>query len=287
MKPAITVLENRLIAFLDVLGFSALLEAETPADVVATYCSFIDEANTKIFQPVNQLQPAAKVSNFAATKFVFDSVVLVSHPIDDPRNVSNFVFAATLLLERGFTTKFPLRGAISLGDYVESIDHGVFVSPDFKSLFASEQNLDWSGCCILQKAETVVLSSLHGSVIHPQSTRRNHPVVHCAIPIKSEKQKTKLQDKLWALNWCYMLTDHEIKQGLEHLIPAKRTPTAEFVNHVQSLTGTKRDAVTGHHPPLYMRNMPSTTQCRIRFTNQNDEPAEPQMEIQIGFDAEL
>jgi hypothetical protein len=98
MKPAITILENRLIAFLDVLGFSARLEAETPADVVATYCSFIDEANTKIFQPVNQLQQAAKVSNFAATKFVFDSVVLVSHPIDDPRNVSNFVFAATLLL---------------------------------------------------------------------------------------------------------------------------------------------------------------------------------------------
>ena len=287
MSPAITVLENRLIAFLDVLGFSARLEAEAPADVVALYCTFIDEANTKIFHQVNELHQTAAVSNFAASKFVFDSVVLVSHPIDEPRNVSNFVFAATLLLERGFTTKFPLRGAISLGDYVESIDHGVFVSPDFKSLFASEQNLDWSGCCILQKAETVVLSSLHGSVIHPQSTRRNHPVVHCAIPIKSEKQKTELQDKLWALNWCYMLTDHEIKQGLEHLIPAKRTPTAEFVNHVQSLTGTKRDAVTGHHPPLYMRNMPSTTQFRIRFTNQNDEPAEPQMEIQIGFDAEL
>lgn len=32
MNPAITVLENRLIAFLDVLGFSARLEAETPAD---------------------------------------------------------------------------------------------------------------------------------------------------------------------------------------------------------------------------------------------------------------
>jgi hypothetical protein len=285
MNPAITVLENRLIAFLDVLGFSARLEAETPADVVALYCTFIDEANTKIFQPANELHETTTVSNFAASKFVFDSVVLISHPIDDPRNVSNFVFAATLLLERGFSTKFPLRGAISLGDYVESIDHGVFVSPDFKSLFASEQNLDWSGCCILKKAETVVLSSLHGSVIHPQSARRNHPVVHCAVPIK--KQNTELEEKLWALNWCYMLTDHEIEQGLEHLIPAKRAPTAKFVSHVQSLAGTKRDAVTGHQPPLYMRNMPSTTQCRIRFTDQNDEPADPQMEIQVGFDAEL
>ena len=285
MSPAITVLENRLIAFLDVLGFSARLEAETPADVVARYCTFIDEANTKIFHPVNELHQTATVSNFAASKFVFDSIVLISHPIDDPRNVSNFVFAATLLLERGFTTKFPLRGAISIGDYLESIDHGVFVSPDFKSLFASEQNLDWSGCCILQKAESVVLRSLHGSVIHPQSARRNHPVVHCAIPIKAPK--TELEEKLWALNWCYMLTDLEIKQGLEHLIPTKRTPTAEFVSHVQSLAGTKRDAVTGHQPPLYMRNMPSTTQCRIRFTDSNDEPAEPQMEIQIGFDAEL
>jgi hypothetical protein len=285
MNPAITVLENRLIAFLDVLGFSARLEAETPADLVARYCTFIDEANTKIFHPVNELHQTATVSNFAASKFVFDSIVLISHPIDDPRNVSNFVFAATLLLERGFTTKFPLRGAISLGDYVESIDHGVFVSPDFKSLFASEQNLDWSGCCILQKAETVVLSSLYGSVIHPQSARRNHPVVHCSIPIKN--QKTELKEKLWAINWCYMLTDLEIKQGLEHLIPAKRTPTAEFVGHVQSLAGTKRDAVSGHQPPLYMRNMPSTTQCRIRFTDSNDESAEPQMEIQIGIDAEL
>lgn len=126
-----------------------------------------------------------------------------------------------------------------------------------------------------------------GSAIHPESARRNHPVVHCAVPIKNQKQKTALEEKLWALNWCYMLTDHEIGQGLEHLIPAKRTPTAKFVSHVQSLAGTKRDAVTGHQPPLYMRNMPSTTQCRIRFTDQNDEPAEPQMEIQLGFDAEL
>lgn len=49
MSTVITVLENRLIAFLDVLGFSARLVAETPADVVARFCRFIDEANVSFF----------------------------------------------------------------------------------------------------------------------------------------------------------------------------------------------------------------------------------------------
>lgn len=42
MSPAITVLENRLIAFLDVLGFSARLALTTTAECLLRYQDKID-----------------------------------------------------------------------------------------------------------------------------------------------------------------------------------------------------------------------------------------------------
>lgn len=289
MPPLVEVFENRLIAFLDVLGFSQRLASETPAGVVEMYCGFIDEANKKVFSQKNHFDEVTPLSNFAASKFVFDSIVLVSHPISDPRNISNFIFATTLLLESGFTAKFPLRGAISIGDYVESVSNGVFVSEEFKNLFSCEQNIDWSGCCVLKKAESIVLAGLYGSVPAPlpENIRGNMPVIYCEVPIKDRQRIAELNDWMWALNWCHMLSDGEIDLGLAHLIPEKRIPTVKFLRRVRSLDGCSRQLVQGHFPPLYIRSMPSTTQCRIRFTNENDEPAEPQMEIQIAFEAEL
>ena len=75
------LLSRRLVAFCDILGFTERLKTSPLRDLHATYSRLIDHANSKIFQ-----QEAGVGSphhrNFARADFLFDSVLLVSNPLD-------------------------------------------------------------------------------------------------------------------------------------------------------------------------------------------------------------
>jgi hypothetical protein len=60
--------------------------------------------------------PTEPEPNFEYAQFVFDTVVLVSYPID-PESIYRFVFATILLMELFFAERFPLRGAVTKGDF--------------------------------------------------------------------------------------------------------------------------------------------------------------------------
>lgn len=187
MSDDLLVLDNRLIAFLDVLGFASRMDNETAVNVVKEYGKFIADADKTVFNPPNMLSDDVdRVSNFATSKFVFDSIVLVSHPIDDPKNICNFILAIIQLMESGLLNNLPLRGAISLGSYVEDRANGVFVSPEFKRLHFEEQRLQWAGCCVLDNAADTVLKGLHGQVISPEFSQRHHPIVYYPVPVKDK-----------------------------------------------------------------------------------------------------
>lgn len=302
MEPVVNVaiLESRLIAFLDVLGFSSRMEKESPKAVVEHYSKFIHEADTAVFKPTNLLASGPPVANFAVSRFVFDSVVLVSKPVKDPLNVSSFIFAIGLLMERAFADELPLRGAISLGDYVESTESGIFVSPAFKRLHSMEQQLDWSGCCVLEDAADLVVRSLHGSAIQPSAAQRHHPIVYSAIPLKQiteqapklptwlswllpKRMKEQTPRHLWCVNWCHMLTTRDREKGFAYLVGDKQKNTLDFAEFVSKLPGEFPQLVQDHQPDLYVRFVPSTTQCRVRFTDANDEPTEPTTEVTCYF----
>lgn len=282
-----SILNRRLVAFLDVLGFHSRMERETAHEVVKKYAAFIKKADAHVFNPPNQLEghAAEPVKNFATSKFVFDSIVLISNPIDDPRNVSNFIFAITLLLEMGWREELPMRGVISIGDYVESDEPNVFVSPVFKELHKAEESLKFSGCYILEPAVERVLLALNGSVISTDKVLRNHPVVFCPTPVMGEE--SVITEKMrWCLNWCYLMSQEDIEQGLLYLNEEKRDLTSKFINYVAQLPGGERQAL-GCSPPVYIRMMPSTTQCRLLFTGEDDKPIEPPQGLQLCLDAEL
>ena len=80
-NPNIKVLENRLIAFLDVLGFRERMRRETPEKFIEIYGQFISEANEQVFTGGVPPDSQERQRNFATTKVVFDSIVLVSHQI--------------------------------------------------------------------------------------------------------------------------------------------------------------------------------------------------------------
>lgn len=287
MSVDLTVLDNRLIAFLDVLGFANRMDNESAVSIVKEYGKFIADADKAVFNPQNMLSnDVGNISNFATSKFVFDSIVLVSHPIDDSRNICNFIFAIILLMEKGFLNNLPLRGAISLGSYVEDRTNGVFVSPEFKSLHFEEQRLQWAGCCVLDNAADTVLKGLHGRVISPELAQRHYPVIYYSVPIK-DKDNSISEIPRWALNWTYFLSSSQLSSTIDYLIEPKKSETAKFAEYVANLSGAYRQLVEGHQPPIYLRFMPSIFACRLKFTDESDNPSKPQSEISIAFDAKL
>ena len=283
MNYDLQVLDNRLIAFLDVLGFQSWMDKESTEDVVKMYGQFIADADKTVFNPPNILPDADDlISNFASSKFVFDSIVLVSHPIEDANSICHFIMAIIQLMENGFTNNLPLRGAISLGNYVEDKANGIFVSSVFKTLHTEEQRLQWAGCCVLDEAIETVLTGLYGHSFSTDSSQRHLPLVYYPVPVKEIEGGITTISR-WCLNWSYFLNSDQISKALDYLIEPKQSQTAKFVNFVEMLPGAYKQLIPGHLPPIYVRFMPTRGSCRILFTDELDNPTEPSQEITINF----
>lgn len=283
MNDGLFIFNDRLIAFLDVLGFGNRMQNESTISLVQEYAKFIEDADKRVFSPPNILaKEHTLVSNFATSKFVFDSIVLVSHPLDDTTNICNFIMATIELMESGFINNLPLRGAISLGSYVEDTTNGIFISPEFKVLHAEEQRLQWAGCCILDNAADIIIKGTLGHAVPSEYNKRHLPLVYYPVPIKNEDGSTSYISR-WALNWTYFLSSTRLEKVLDYLIEPKKSETAKFVKHLDSLPGQDRQLIQGHKPPIYFRHMPSIASCRIQFTDKFDIPTEPEQELTITF----
>ena len=73
------MLNNRLVAFLDVLGFSNRLDTDPLPELYLKFKSLVDETRHKIF--FND-QPDGR-SNFSVSQYMSDSLVLVSNDVQD------------------------------------------------------------------------------------------------------------------------------------------------------------------------------------------------------------
>ncbi len=93
-------LENRLIAMLDVLGLAnQVSEPNELEKVIERYKSLIKVAREEISEQVTvkgSIEP--KVYNFEVGEFVFDTVVLVSYPVD-VKSSCKFILALKKLMQ--------------------------------------------------------------------------------------------------------------------------------------------------------------------------------------------
>ncbi len=158
-------LEHRLIAMLDVLGFASCIETRSGLErTTAKYSELIALAKGHMFSPkALRGSPGQPESNFEFGQFVFDTLVLVSYPIDI-KATYRFIFATNLLMEMFFAETFPLRGSIGIGDFSSTEDGQIFLSNAFKRLRIDEERQQWAGCAILPEAEEIVVSYLLGNV---------------------------------------------------------------------------------------------------------------------------
>lgn len=254
-------LENRLIAFLDVLGFSARLEKEDIGSLYVQYSSYIDEAKNATFYSVQGDNTERK--NFEFSQFLFDSIVLVSCPVDDAYNVNNFVNSVALLLELGFRSNLPLRGAISQGDFLYDQERNIFISDRFPELAKFELKQEWAGCTILRHAEQTVLDAAFGikSLNElPEQQTRNQIVHKYQIPLK---KKTFFEGL--ALNFLFFLSEAEILAGIDYLIAGKKESSQEYFEFLKSLPIHLQELNPDFHPAVYCAFITTRSGMRAKF----------------------
>ena len=281
-SPTIKVFENRLIAFLDVLGFRERMQKETPKKLVEIYGQFIKEANEQVFTDSAPPDIQECEGNFVAAKFVFDSIVLVSHPITSPQNISKFILATIVLMEKAMLENLPLRGAITKGDFVEDPSSNIFVSEAFKTLSAWEASIEFSGCCILSDIAEVVLAGINGGPIASNQELKRFPLVLYPVPQKEEKTTN-----MWCLNWPHMFPRNKLQASINHLIGPKKENTQKFIDFIARLPGEDRQAIEAFGNSIFVRYMGTTNQFRLQFVDANENPTNPPGGFEIRLDAEL
>lgn len=93
--------KNRLICFLDVLGYSAMIEKFGIEEIYTKYSQFVDIAKNRVFfgTPDNYEGPS---NNFEISEIVSDSILLVSHDIENIASVNNFIGSIHFFFGIGF-----------------------------------------------------------------------------------------------------------------------------------------------------------------------------------------
>lgn len=272
MSESVRRLDNRLIAYLDVLGFSSLLENNALDYVHSKYARFIDEAKSQTFFEVAGDNTGR--TNFEYAQFLYDSLVLVSNPIDDVYAVNSFIAAIHFLLEVGFRSKLPLRGAISKGDFLVDEIRGVFLSSCFPQVVRFEAQQEWSGCVVLEDAEELVVNAVFGArrLGHLKNAvpLRNDALHYYPIPHKKKDFRFCL-----SINFLFFLTEQQILDGIKHFTEPKKTNMQIYFDFLESLPCLKQKLGNEFYPAVELKLITTRTGMRACFLDESNNPCEP------------
>ncbi|HWV55060.1 hypothetical protein [Pseudorhodoplanes sp.] len=272
---SISTYQNRLIGFFDVLGFSKLLTTQDIAELHHEYAALIDRAKSKIFtsHPIAGSPNPSATQNFEKAHFLFDSLVIVSLPID-AINVKNFIFATIQLMEEAFEKAFFLRGCVSLGSFLDDPHRNIFLSREFPALVTAEKQQEWLGVFVHPSAENLVLSELLG----PGSISNKHsPLIHYDVPLKNS-----LVEGRWCLNWPAFIATPILQKNSGMLISPKRENTEAFIDFVAGLPDDAAPLPSELLPATHVRFMKARAGFRTKICDADGFGVVPNRDIKIA-----
>jgi len=256
---------------LDVLGLSNQIQnRENLSAIMSTYKELISEARHAIFEKETMAgSQSPNVTNFEVGEFVFDTIVLVSPPIE-PKSSSNFVLSIIRLMELFCKKNMPLRGAIGIGDYCQDEDTNIFLSNIFKALSKEEGNQQWTGCVILVEAQDQIISGVIGKAT--EIAKKSDVIHQLIIPTKSSSEECR-----WCLNWSYKLMSHEVNSILEYMSgdSNKQDGTRAYLDYLNSLPDNAQNLPPEFYPAVRLKTMKTRGAMDILFENENGLPVEP------------
>lgn len=266
-------LENRIIAMLDVLGLSKRLNSKQ--DLIETskiYNDLITSTKNEILSSQNLIAPdEPPKSNYEIGEFVFDNLVLVSHPLTTNGSASNFIHALTSIMQKFALQDMPLRGAMGIGDYCVDPRTNVFLSNIFKSLNREESNQNWTGCVVLEDSCEKILDILIGN-LSEIAPSQSDVLIRMPIPFKKNAGAER-----WCLNWMSTLSSKKTEQILNYLA-ADQEKLKGTEKHLEFLSGLPEDVQIlppQFAPAVKLRLMKTREGVQVCFTDSEGEPADP------------
>ncbi len=270
MTSTILHFENRLIAMLDVLGLSIQIQDKSALpNVIDNYKQLIMEARKIQSSSTIPGSKEPEDLGFEIGEFVFDTVVIVSYPVD-VKNTCNFIRSIVQLMEKFAKAQMPLRGAIGVGDYCANTEVNVFLSDVFKRLDNEEKRQNWTGCVLLPEVEDQVLSDLVGFA--PDNPKQSDILHKYSVPFKENEVENR-----WCLNWSYLLTARETDSLLEYMQGdcAKHVNTLAYIKHIESLPDDAQRLPPEFFPAIKLKAIKTRSSMRICFEDEHGEPTEP------------
>jgi hypothetical protein len=263
--------ENRLICFVDVLGYSKLIQDNGIDYVYGRYSKFVDEVKSKTFYRKTTHQNKEK-QTFVIAEIVSDSMLFISNEIDDVFSVNNFIGAIHNLLELGLSNNFLFRGAITVGDIIYDKERNIFLSKEFNSLAKFEPKMEIPTCVIFNEAKDIIIESMYGisamkDGIVPSG---DLPIIKYDIPLKEG-----ITQNMWCLNYTFFVNNKVLQNANNFLIEPKKTNFMQYLEYIQQIPYELQVLGEEFLPAKYLRTMKSRSGMRISFLDENMNACEP------------
>jgi len=257
---------NRLICFLDVLGYSAMIENHGIEYVYERYSKFIDEAKNKAFYGKSIHEDQEK-EIFIISDIVSDSMLFVSNDISDAFSVNNFIGAIHNILELGLEHNFLFRGAITIGDIIYDEERSIFLSKEFNSLAKFEPKMEMPTCVIFDKAKDIVTESLYGISIMKDGIipSRDLPIIKYDIPLKKDSKNNIKSKNMWCLNYTFFASNDTLQNVKDFLIGDKKNNFIKYLEDLQDIPYQLIELNDKFLPMKYLQIMKSRSGIRVAF----------------------
>ena len=267
---AITYLEDRCIAMLDVLGFSdRITNKKKILKTLNKYNQIIAQSKEHLFRSRSSLGTGTHdLHFFAAAEFVFDTLILVSDPIAGNKGrCGAFVGGIAGLMPYFARSHMPLRGVVGIGDFAADDSSNIFLSDIFARLITAEKNQEWTGCYILPEFERRVLQLLHTK--NPYQATQAAYLLPFPVPLKSN---TTLD--AYCVNWLSDFPQKDVP-GLLHFlsaVPTKRSNTEAFISFFRSLPDEQHELPTEFWPAVKASIFHTDQVSRVQFRDSAGNP---------------
>lgn len=232
-----------LVAYFDILGYQQIIDnnkIEETADIVNQIISFrnipeicnstIDEFDT------NLLLDKSKSVGLGTEKIrtlLFSDTIIMSLSIEDdfePAVLMDqavmFFLACKLLLSITFEQGFPMRGAISYGDYY--INDYCFAGKPIIDTYKLANNLDYVGCAVVENEKWKYFM---GRFSEGQKDILLKRFVNYSVPIKNSKEN----EIRLALKWRFFTP---AEQNINSYPSIRDTVLSSFLKHNKMIDGS-------------------------------------------------
>jgi hypothetical protein len=254
---------------LDVLGLSNQIDSrEGLLRTLDTYKSVIQNVREHSLITRSTLSPEYDAHHVEVAEFVFDTLVLVSHPLDALNGAASFLSCVCGLMAHFAMNNLPLRGAVGIGDFLADEGTKLFLSDIFKRLNYAISEQAWSGCCILEEYEAQIPN--HVFAQSETSSGRSAGLCRYRVPMKRGQSK-----ELWCLNWLHAMPDASVDSLLEYLHgdEEKYTHTKAFIDYFRGFPSNLMELPAEFSPATFVRMSRLGTVKSVSYWDAAGNPA--------------